>query len=219
MFWLLFLITFSISVHAEEITGPAQIIDGDSIRIADTEIRLHGIDAPEGKQMCRLKGKDWACGKAATETLSFLLIDHPIRCAWIDRDRYERALATCFRKDTNLNDMMVGVGMALAYRQYSDTYVVQEKAARAANRGLWEAEFIPPWEWRRGVRLAGNDLPDIDCPVKGNVNRKGNKIYHVKGWRVHGKVRLNSEEGDRCFLTVEEALLAGFRKPEYAKEK
>jgi endonuclease YncB( thermonuclease family) len=209
MFWLLFL--FAFSVGAEEANGPALVIDGDSIRIDRTEIRLHGIDAPEAKQMCRLKGKDWACGKAATETLSFLLIDHSIRCTWIDRDRYERALATCFRKDTNLNDMMVGVGMALAYRKYSDTYVEQEEAAKAAERGLWEAEFIPPWDWRRGVRLAGNELPGIDCPVKGNVNRKGDGIYHVKGGRDHAKVKLKPDEGDICFQTVSDAELAGFR--------
>ena len=45
----------------------------------------------------------------------------------------------------------------------------------------------------------------------GNLNRKGNKIYHVKGWRDHAKVRLKKEEGERCFRTVEKALLAGFR--------
>jgi endonuclease YncB( thermonuclease family) len=211
MFLLFILLIVSVSLHAEEVTGPAQIIDGDSISIGETEIRLHGIDAPEAKQMCRLKGKDWACGKASTETLSFLLLGHSVRCTWTERDRYDRALATCFRKDTNLNDMMVGVGMALAYRKYSDTYVEQEEAARAANRGLWEAEFIPPWEWRRGVRLAGNELPDIDCPVKGNVNRKGNKIYHVKGWRDHAEVRLKAEEGDQCFQSVFDAEMAGFR--------
>jgi hypothetical protein len=111
--------------------------------------------------------------------------------------------------------MMVGVGMALAYRKYSDTYTEQENEARAANRGLWDSGFIPPWDWRRGVRLAGNELPDIDCPVKGNVNRKGDRIYHVKGGRDHAKVRLKAEEGDICFQTVLDAELAGFRKPHY----
>ncbi len=109
---------FSVGCFGEEITGNPHIIDGDSIRIADIEIRLHGIDAPEGKQMCKVNGEDWACGKAATETLSFLSVEAPFRCTWTQRDRYDRALGTCFRKDTNINIMMVGVGMALAYRKY-----------------------------------------------------------------------------------------------------
>ncbi len=43
--------------------------------------------------------------------------------------------------------------------------------------------------------------------MKGTVNRKGNKIYHVKGWRDHAKVRLNAEEGDKCFRSVLDAEL------------
>ena len=30
-----------------EITGPARVIDGDTIEVAGEHIRLHGIDAPE----------------------------------------------------------------------------------------------------------------------------------------------------------------------------
>ncbi len=32
--------------RAPDIVGPAQVIDGDSIRVAGIEIRLYGIDAP-----------------------------------------------------------------------------------------------------------------------------------------------------------------------------
>ena len=39
-----------------DITGPAKVIDGDSIDIAGQRIRLHGIDAPDGRQNCRRDG-------------------------------------------------------------------------------------------------------------------------------------------------------------------
>ena len=191
--------------QADEIIGKTDVIDGDSIRMGSEEIRLQSIDAPEGKQFCKVRGKDWRCGRAAAETLTFLVTGTDIRCTWFERDRHERALATCFRRDVEINAMMVELGMALAYRG-SGNYSAEEERARAAQRGLWDAEFVPPWEWRQGVRL-----DHTDCPVKGNVNREGAKIYHARGWRDYGRVTINKDEGDRCFTTEQQAKAAGFR--------
>ena len=41
------------SVAMADVTGMVRIIDGDTIWISGTKIRLHGIDAPETKQECR----------------------------------------------------------------------------------------------------------------------------------------------------------------------
>ena len=35
------------SLALADITGKPRIVDGDTIHIGDTKIRLHGIDAPE----------------------------------------------------------------------------------------------------------------------------------------------------------------------------
>lgn len=214
----LVLLLASAASHSDEITGKAHVIDGDSIRIADTEIRLYGIDAPEGKQSCLQQGEDWACGETATEALRLIIGNAEIHCTWQELDRYERALATCTREGHDIAEMMVDHGVAMAYRKYTWRYALDEDEAKAKRKGLWAGAFIPPWDWRRGVRLEGNELPDIDCPVKGNVNSKGDRIYHVKGWRDHAKVVLNRKQGDRCFHTVEDALTAGFRAPYYARE-
>ena len=163
---------FSIEAFSEEITGPATVVDGDSIRIAGTEIRLHGIDAPEWQQVCQLRGQDWACGEAARETLNSLSIGAQFHCTWSNRDRYNRPLATCFAKDTNLNDMMVRAGTALAYRQYSDRYIEQENQAREAKQGLWEADFVAPWDWRQCVRLPGNELLESQCRKRKDRTRR-----------------------------------------------
>jgi endonuclease YncB( thermonuclease family) len=37
----------------------------------------------------------------------------------------------------------------MAYRQYSTDYVRAEDEAKAARRGIWDGEFVPPSDYRR----------------------------------------------------------------------
>ena len=39
-------------IIASEISGFAVVTDGDTIKISNNKIRLHGIDAPEKNQKC-----------------------------------------------------------------------------------------------------------------------------------------------------------------------
>ena len=50
---IIFIILFLTPVKSEIISGNAIIIDGDTIRINNKKVRLHGIDAPEIKQLCQ----------------------------------------------------------------------------------------------------------------------------------------------------------------------
>lgn len=197
------------SAPAAEISGRATVIDGDSLVIGNVEIRLHGIDAPEGRQLCQVKGKDWRCGQAAAETLSMLVQNRDVRCNWDVQDSHGRALATCYREALEINAMMVQVGMALAYRHYSGIYIDEEAEAKTNARGIWDAQFIPPWEWRAQERRTA--ASPSDCPVKGNVNRNGERIYHLRGSRHYDRVTVRPHEGDRCFGSAADADAAGFR--------
>lgn len=53
--------------------------------------------------------------------------------------------------------------------------------------------------------------PDPSCAIKGNVNSRGEKIYHMPGQRDYDRTDIKPEEGDRWFCTPEEAQAAGFR--------
>ena len=65
---------------AQDITGPARVIDGDTLDIAGQRIRLHGIDAPEKNQTCRIEGIPWACGIAAWGELVQLVAGQDVTC-------------------------------------------------------------------------------------------------------------------------------------------
>ena len=67
-------------------------------------------------------------------------------------DRYSRIIGVCFVNDTNVNQKMVKLGWALAYRKYSKDYVIDEKNAKENKLGLWSGSFIKPWKWRKNKR-------------------------------------------------------------------
>ena len=143
-------------ISAQELVGRPHIIDGDTIRIDDRRIRLHGIDAPEAKQTCEKQdGSVYRCGDMATFALAALIEEHWVTCRQTDNDRYGRIVAICFTGPVNLNAEMVKSGWALAYRRYSKNYVGHEQGALASRLGLWQGTFVKPWEWRRGKRLEG----------------------------------------------------------------
>jgi endonuclease YncB( thermonuclease family) len=139
---------------AEDLSGEAVIIDGDTLEVSGTRVRLHGIDAPEKAQECEVSGSPWRCGENATRVLSSATQGRRIECHGIRRDRYGRLIAVCYASGTDLNAEMVREGWALAYRQYSSDYVNAEAAARAAGKGIWRGQFIEPWEWRSAKRQA-----------------------------------------------------------------
>lgn len=131
---------------ARELTGAAQAIDGDSLRLLGEELRLEGIDAPEYRQSCTAAGgRPVACGQSARRALQAMLARGLTTCEIGKADRYGRGLARCRQGQTDINATLVSEGHAVSYGAYRS----QEEAARAAGRGLWALEFQRPEAWRR----------------------------------------------------------------------
>lgn len=134
------------------IEGVARVVDGDTIVISGTRVRLAGIDAPEKRQQCwRPTGgaRAWACGRIAWAALEAMIGGRDVNCTPTRGDRYRRVVAVCRAGTVELNREMVREGWALAYSSISRAYAGDEADARDHGRGMWGSSFLPPWAWRR----------------------------------------------------------------------
>ena len=79
-----FLLNSKLLAKSEDIDfiqGKAYIIDGDSIKIKNHEIRLKDIDAPEFFQNCKNSyNKEYSCGKKSKEFLINLVKNYQVKC-------------------------------------------------------------------------------------------------------------------------------------------
>jgi endonuclease YncB( thermonuclease family) len=145
------------SAFADNLSGQASIIDGDTLEIHGTRIRLWGIDAPESNQLCR--GEDsiqYRCGAKAANDLDTFLAKRPIDCAPVSLDQYRGTVATCSVDGVDLADWLVRNGLALDWPQYSKgKYDEAQRDAEHAGRGIWVGSYVEPWLFRACIRQGG----------------------------------------------------------------
>jgi endonuclease YncB( thermonuclease family) len=147
------------------LVGHAEAVDGDTLRLGRTRIRLAGLDAPELRQTCTdASGGSWPCGAAARDFVVDQLRSGDVFCAPSGRDIYRRTLAACTIAGIDLGHAIVDAGWAVGDLDYS----VQQLSARGAARGIWSGNFVAPADWRR---THGTDTFDFWTWLTGLLGR------------------------------------------------
>jgi len=142
-----------------ELAGRASIIDGDSLEIHGSRIRLWGIDAPESSQLCRGDdSKPYRCGAKAANDLDAFIAERPIACTPLSEDQYGRTVARCSVAGIDLGEWLVRNGLAVDWPQYSKgRYAAAQDDADKAGRGMWAgSSYVEPWLYRACVRARGS---------------------------------------------------------------
>ncbi len=193
------------------IEGIGRVVDGDTLDVGPTRVRLEGIDAPEIAQTCQTaSGRSWDCGVAAAAMLRRLAEHRDLACDCKGFDRYHRTLATCFTEGIDIDEAMVRAGLAWAFVRYSTVYVGVEAEARKAKIGVWQGVAEAPWDFRREEWQVAEAATPKGCVIKGNVSSRGH-IYHMPWDPWYDSVNMDVSKGKRWFCSEAEAIAAGWR--------
>jgi len=136
---------------------PKFVSDGDTASIS---IRMYGIDTPESAQLCeRANGSCWQCGDRAERVLSGMIKNQESTFLFTGDVTYGRPVATIKIGAKDINKEMVRQGYAVVFDRFLTTamkaeYFAAQDEAKAAKLGIWQGEFIMPWDWRNGDRLS-----------------------------------------------------------------
>jgi endonuclease YncB( thermonuclease family) len=187
-----------------------RVADGDTITVSiDGErarVRLHQIDAPEMDQPGASEAR-----RALAEKVDGRLVRLHVETV----DDYGRLVADVYLGERDINRELVREGHAWAYRRYlRDRSLLDDEAtARQGGLGLWGLpDPVAPWDWRQARRegRTGASAPS-GCAIKGNISRRGERIYHVPGDRHYDRTRIDTSRGERWFCSEAGARRAGWR--------
>ncbi|WP_119389184.1 thermonuclease family protein [Taklimakanibacter lacteus] len=136
---------FLILIHAHGgpgamVSGPASIVDGDTLRIGRQEIRIRGIEAPDAGQACRRPQGVWDCSRATIVAMAKLIAGRTVRCEGSERDGHGRLIGHCSTESVpDIGAWLVSAGLARAFIRQSSEYVDLERLPRSRNLGIWQS--------------------------------------------------------------------------------
>ncbi len=126
---------------SRQVEGQAAIIDGEKLRVGETDLRLFGIVPPQLAA---------SFGPQARADLDALAGGQNVTCQIRDRDRDGRLLAVCRNaKDIDMSLDLLKRGLAVTARgsiagtELATPYLAAEQAAQNQKIGLWSVSAAP----------------------------------------------------------------------------
>lgn len=197
-----------------------KVVDGDTIkaRFANktATIRFLLVDTPEthhptlGKQ---------PFGEEAFQFTKKLLEGHDVELEQDvspGPDKYGRYLYYIYIDGQSVQELLLENGLArVAYVyvpnvKYVDRYREIQEKARLAKKGIWSIEdYVTPKGFDKETENNNVAAPSTcdDPRIKGNITKKGDKIYHLPGSRSYDQTK-----PEKWFCTEQDAQAEGFRK-------
>lgn len=207
------------------------VVDGDTIRIIyngnSEKVRFLLIDTPEtnhdtlGEQPYGPEAKEFTNQLFAGQDKVYLEFDVSYR------DKYQRLLAYIYTQDgISVQEQLLKNGLArVAYiydpnTKHVDRFKSIQETAQQSAKGIWSVEdYVTNRGYDKEVYYVSkgksSDKPRMEedttitnqnrCEIKGNINAKGNKIYHMPGQRDY-----DNTIAEEMFCTEEEAVENGF---------
>ncbi|UJF35260.1 thermonuclease family protein [Paenibacillus hexagrammi] len=178
-----------------------RVIDGDTFETnAGEKVRLIGVNTPEVYGEVQYYGREASdySKKQLSNQAVYLFSDVG------NTDKYGRLLRYVFMKNNPVmfNEILLMEGYANTMSvppnvTYAKKFAGLERLAREQNKGLWSGPVTSP-----------SPTPSCKEPkIKGNINARNEKIYHVPGGRYYDQTH-----AEMMFCTEEDAVAQGFRK-------
>lgn len=209
----------------------SRVVDGDTVELSDgSKVRLIGVNTPESTTTTEPYGKEASNYTKSQLTGKTVYLEKDVS----ETDKYGRLLRYVWLSIPNeISDSEIRTKMYNAilvqngYSQvstyppdvkYQEYFTKYNAEARNANKGLWAINHNGTTKGDTPVSSTGSgsssSTSSSSSPsssghglIKGNINSKGEKIYHVPGGQFYDKT-----VPEHWFNTEEEAQAAGYRK-------
>lgn len=204
---------------------PATVIhvtDGDTIKVRldngkEEKVRMILVDTPETVHPNKpVQPFGPEASQLTKNTLSGASIG--LELGIEERDRYGRLLAYVYLQDGSMyNKTLVEKGLARVAvyppnTKYLDEFKALEQQAKTEKLGIWSLEDYQSSTTTNNTNQNNTSTkttpaPSDSCDIKGNINSRGEKIYHMPGQQYYDKTI-----AEEVFCSEEEAQAAGYRK-------
>jgi micrococcal nuclease len=182
-----------------------RVVDGDTFELETGEkVRMIGMNTPE---TVKPGSPVEAYGKEASEFTKRNLTGKKVLLFADagDKDKYGRLLRYVFivGEQEMFNEKLLLEGYANLSTVppnvlFADRFLEAERSARANKKGLWSGR----------AETAVSAAQSCSNPrIKGNINSKNEKIYHMPGSAAYEETK-----AEQLFCSEKEAQAAGFRK-------